>query len=214
MKNKTSYFIFALVFLAFFSTSNVYSQENNEIINTEENSYEQPEKKLPSAHQIYLGYGYPGSLYTKFLSGAVNFFSVIASVGNQEEEQISYGIAQLGYDWFCIPGQGLSVGALATVEPYTIKIINNSSETKIENQTMITFQANVKYQYGWKFVKLYHGLSAGIGLMILETDLSPIFVFNIIPIGVKVGNEQGLNFYADIGFITTPIINAGASYRF
>lgn len=176
-------------------------------------------QKLQSPHEVYFGIGYPNSIMPIFVGGMQDILTAIFTGGKQGTKLTSYGATQLGYNWYCIKGKGLSVGALFTAEPYkTNYIFKDTPENNYEEiTTMFTIQATAKYQYGWKYVRLYHGVSIGLGIVTIYQDTpstSAIFAFNIIPIGIKAGKEQGLNFYADIGIGSTPVINAGAAYRF
>lgn len=174
------------------------------------------EKDL-SNHEIYIGYGFPGSLGPIMLSGLENLIVLIFTGGTHETKIKQYGTAQVGYDWHCIPGKGLLVGGIITVEPFTTTAQSTSTNTEgsIVEAVLLSLQASVKYQYGWEYVRLYHGLSAGLGLVFSDnSSVSPTFIMNIIPIGVKVGKEKYPCFFADIGLGSTAIVNAGISYRF
>ena len=171
---------------------------------------------VPTGHEIYAGYGYPNSLGTKFVNGMADIFSIIFSGGSQSIKTTGPGVVQLGYNY--IFQNGFSVGGFFTYEPYTLDYvnINNSAQNRHSKQTVFTIQATAKYQYGWKYARLYHGVSAGVSILadFDEDTAGAAFTLNIIPIGVKVGLEKGINFYADVGLWSSPLINAGLSYRF
>lgn len=191
---------------------------SEETLNQDSSLQQLPVNKADiSAHEVYLGYGYPNSISPMFVGGIQTFLTALFSGGTQNTSLHGAGVIQAGYNWYCIPDNGFSVGGIITFEPYKIEHINTKTpeNNSTENILMTTIQGTVKYQYGWKYVRLYHGVSIGLGISSkINDNTTCVFAFNIIPIGIKAGKEQGINFFADVGVGSTPIINAGASYRF
>lgn len=172
--------------------------------------------KIPSNHEIYFGYGYLNSISTVFVNGTAALMTAIFSGDTQKLEVEGIGIFQLGYNWYFY--EGISLGAKVVLEPYRLVYTNTKDPTKNkkENQMLSSFQAGLGIQYGWEKIRLYHNATAGIGILTSESssEVSPVFVFNIVLVGMKVGPEKGPNFFADVGFGSTSVLNLGMTYRF
>ena len=165
-------------------------------------------------NEVFLGYGYPKSVGITFISGFTDFFTILFSGGTNTNKTVSPGIAQIGYNRFLT--DKIAVGGTFTAEPFNM---TNTSEGGISNTThnaLFTIQGNFKYQYGWEWVRLYHGVRMGLGLTTNFDDgsVTPSFAFDLIPIGIKIGKIDGFNFYADVGLWTTALFNAGVTYTF
>lgn len=221
MKKILKLCLLAIIFLS--TMPYIFSEElqtNNTALQEEKIDSLLPEENQnlsdkPSAHEIYLGYGYPNSLSTLFINGFTDIFITIFTGGQQSVKTSGIGVFQLGYDWYV--KDGLSLGGTAIIEPYKTISKSNSSESAVTTNGIIyTILGKVKWQYGWEYVRLYHSLSLGLALntTIENPSIYPTFAFNLTPIGVKVGKEKGVNFFAELGLGSTSLINAGISYRF
>lgn len=174
---------------------------------------EQEEKKnsIDYSHAFTLGYGAPNSFLTSF----INTFTAIIIPDPEDETPEDMlqgpGVFQIGYGWY--PLDWLSVGALCTYEPF--RIVHTDGDNKYVNPNFFwSIQGEVGFHYGWELVRLYHELSAGIGVCHnKDTPAEVFFAFNIIPIGIEVGKSKGIFGFADLGLGTTAYINAGIGYR-
>ena len=176
-------------------------------------AYNEDVSLLSGKNEVYVGYGYPKTLSVGLIGGFTNFFSILFTGGLSTMKTTGPGVTQLGYNRFIT--DNVAVGGLFTFEPYTVT--NTSGETvSVSKQGNFTTQVNVKFQYGWDHIKLYHRVSAGLGLMFDFTNdtTTPTFTMDIVPIGIKAEIYRGINLYADVALWSTSLINLGANYTF
>ncbi len=164
-------------------------------------------------NEIYAGYG---SISAITIVGALlGALSSISSSGETTGSMI--GPVQLGYNYYF--NEHFSLGLLSTAEYQTFVTADSSKTTSI---LFGTVQLRPNVQWGWEKVKIYHGLSIG-ALCIYSgqttssgqtTDISWSWMFNVIPLGIKVNIVDGLNIFADCAFGSAGFVNAGLSYQF
>ena len=166
-----------------------------------------------NSNEVYLGYGYPKTVGTSLVGGFTEIFSTIFTGGQAGVKTTGPGVTQLGYNRYLT--DNIAVGGIFTVEPFTMTSGSGENESVTKNG-LFTIQGTFKYQYGCEWVRLYHGISLGIGINAFFSGGNPsaTFIMNLIPIGVKIGKNEGFNFFLDVGLWSTALINAGASFSF
>ena len=166
-----------------------------------------------NSNEIYLGYGYPKTVGTSLIGGFTEIFSTIFTGGQAGMKTTGPGVAQIGYNRYLT--DNIAVGGIFTFEPFTMTS-NSGDNVNVSKNGLFSIQGTFKYQYGWEWVRLYHGISMGVGINAFFDGGSPsaMFIMNLIPIGVKVGKDEGFNFFLDMGLWSTALINAGASFSF
>ena len=194
----------ALFIIFFIFTGVAYSLDKN---------IEANKHKEPSNHELYLGYGYRESV-SENLMGTV--YGLLSDGRITRYDGIDYkphGIMQLGYSWYGLPGRGLSMGAAFTVEPYTIEKVNDKKIN--EHFTAFSFQGKVKFQYGWKYFRIYHTFGVSISFFSIDSAAKTVHFFShqIVPIGIRLGPEKGLYLFADLALGSSTSLNAGLGYR-
>ncbi len=113
---------------------------------------------------------------------------------NNEEPFEMYSIG-LGYNLFILDFLGL--GGFLNFE-------------KFGQLNLVSAQAKVSLQYGWKRFKIYHSVSGGVMFI---TDGAACPVFDVTPLGLKFDFDD-FNFFLECAVPTTALLKAGVSWYF
>lgn len=167
-------------------------------------------------NEIYLGYGYPQSACTYLIYSLAGLGVITASAGQATMDISGIGSFNVGYNWNFF--DWMSLGGLITGEFYNVTYTGTQSNQVTGKDSMFTGTAQVKitFQYGGKWVRGYHGLSAGLMLMGGSgMEITPTIAFNVTVAGIKIGPEgPGFSGFADLCLGTSSLINAGVIYSF
>lgn len=130
-----------------------------------------------------------------------------------------------GIDYYYQVNSWFRVGGKAVYEGYNTKVINDTTGALIEkyNISFVSVMPSVQFSYLNKgLVKLYSGADIGASFIMIPdkkedgtryTSCQPIFAFNIVPIGIRVGNEKVFGLVeTNIGY--DAFIKAGIGIRF
>lgn len=214
MRNNTYFkkIIVVTVIFALFSATLFAQTEDTTVDNTTIEKSEQF-----SHHEVYLGYGYPQSVYTYVLYGLTGLSVATISGGNSTMDIKGAGTYSLGYNWY--PLDWLALGGTMTGEFFSLNYTDNNSSNAIvtkENMFNGSIQGKITAQYGKNWVYGYHGLSLGVMLFSgSEVDLTAALAFNVTLAGIKIGPAgPGIKGFVECCFGTNSLINAGVIYSF
>ena len=128
------------------------------------------------------------------------FFSIADSIAEsnkdkEENEPFEAYSLGLGYNLYLVDFIG--IGAFMNFE-------------KFGGLSLVSAQAKLTAQYGWKHFKLYHSVSGGV-MFINDGGVCP--VFDVTPLGLKFDFDD-FNIFLEGALPTTGILKVGASYYF
>lgn len=130
-----------------------------------------------------------------------------------------------GVDYYYQVNSWFRVGGKAIYEGYNTKVYNDTTRALIDkyNISFVSIMPSVQFSYlNKKLVKLYSGIDLGASFIMVPdkkedgtrfTSCQAIFAFNIVPIGIRVGNDRVFGLVeTNLGY--DAFLKAGIGFRF
>ena len=175
-------FIIVMIFFSVILSASFSENDSNSKTNS---------KNEPKNNEIYFTFGTPS--FIGLMAGA--FKAISDELEEKKDSSANCFTITSGYNHFL--GKHLGLGGFVSYE-------------KFATLNLMTVQAKTTLQYGFKHVKLYHSLSAGV---LSALGYGSTLAFDIAYLGLKLDFSQ-FNLFAEACCPTTAILKVGASYKF
>lgn len=142
------------------------------------------------------GYLSVGTISAIGLFGGM-FSSIADSISDTDDEGGPFEAFSIGLGYNLFLWEHLGLGGFLNFE-------------RMGSLNLVSAQAKLTAQYGFKHFKIYHSASAGV-MFINDNGISP--VFDITVIGFKLDWDD-FNIFVEGSFPSTAFLKAGASYYF